>query len=243
MGSIEDILPSGRGKFILLGFIVLLIGLVLFDPSCLKVKNKKPIPAAQTAPHKASEPSKNLTGQIRRVSHVERGGDFIEDLFFRGDNEVARQKIEKGVVVDHQGQNINGTVKFFNELDQTYGEVKYFKNLRHGLSTTYFPDGKVILEEHYREGKIVSSKEFYPVGSVRFESDYSEALNCPTEKEVGVARLYYPSGKIKYEWNLTWRKKGGFKKTYNTDGSLRYVAWFNDKCQKIKEEYPPVKSQ
>lgn len=243
MGLLDDISPNSRGSFTLFAFIVFLIGLILWNPSCLKVKSQKPLPITQTAQTQAPEQSKDLTGSIRRVSHVERGGDFMEDIFFIGDNEIARQKIEKGVMIDHQGQNITGTVKFFNELDQTYGEAEYFKNLRHGLSTTYFPDGKVILEEHYREGKMVGSKEFYPFGILRFESDHSEALNCPGEKEVGVAKLYYPSGKIKYEWNLTWRKRGGFKKTYNTDGSLRYVAWFNDKCQKIKEEYPPVQSK
>ncbi len=149
MGLLDDISPNGRGSFILLGFIIFLIALILWRPADFQKMGKQRSPVTQPKPAHVVEQSNNLTGSIRRVSHVERGGDFIEDLFFMGDHQIANQRIEKGVMVSHEGQAISSVVKFFNEIDQTYGEAEYLNNLRHGLSTTYFPDGKVILEEYY----------------------------------------------------------------------------------------------
>lgn len=223
-----------EGKWLIL-VVILVFLLFALEPIAKLLIVKKKIDKAPNVVVEQSVPENQvLNGEIVKKTRVERGGDYLESIFFIGDQEIARQRIVKGEVVEHKGEEINGEVSFTNDLDQTYGKETYQNNRRQGQSITYFPDGKVMLKEDYSRGILTASREYYSSGKIRFDLNYYDALNCKDMRESGVGKLYYPSGILKYEWNLSSMKGGGFKKAYYTDGSLRLESTYNSQCEVVE---------
>jgi antitoxin component YwqK of YwqJK toxin-antitoxin module len=55
---------------------------------------------------------------------------------------------------------------------------------------------------------------------------------------VGIGKLYWPNGKLKYEWHLTRRDPIGYKKSYNKEGELRHAVFYDEFNNQIERQQP-----
>ena len=190
-----------------------------------------------TAPPKTKTDSTKLI----RKTIVVRGNDFLEHWFYKGDEVVAKQQVNDGGVLNTEGTIPDGKIDFIDTYQNTKGEEYYRDGVRDGNSTAYFADGKLKETAKYESGKLLAKTEYYEDGSKRFEVDYSDARDLGTDDvEVGIGKLYYEDGKIKFEWQMTRRDPVGFKKSYNQDGTLRYAAFFDENDNMIEEKKQPI---
>lgn len=91
---------------------------------------------------------------------------------------------------------LDGVSKFYTEDGKLGIEEMYKNNLREGYSREFFPSGKPRTEANYRAGKKNGAfKTFYEDGNVESEATYENDL------VVGVMKLfaYYASGALKEE--------------------------------------------
>ncbi len=164
-------------------------------------------------------------------SQVIRGVDETLLTFYRNGQSIARQTIAKDGTVTVEGTIPDGPVEIFNEYDNSKGETIYTNGKKNGTERTYYSDGVLQSETTYRNGKIKKHKEYFHSGQLRFEQDLEDALPLLNNNEVGIGKLYYPNGLLKYEWNITIGTHPGFKKSYSTDGSLRAEFYFDEQGQ------------
>lgn len=171
-------------------------------------------------------------GIIKRV-RVQRGGDYTEGFFYRGDEEFAREKSTAQGKIEQYGKIPDGKVILVDENNNVYGEEYYRWGKRDGASKTYCSDGTLSVESLYELGELKTQKEYYRDGKLRLEVDYRDARKG--DREVGIGKLYYRNGVLKYEWHLTNSDARGFKKSYNTDGSLRAETYYDADGKMIKD--------
>ena len=195
-------------------------------------------PAVNIQPLTASEsPKPTVSSEVIRKTRVESGSEFVQNIFLRGEEEIARQKVFSEDRYEQTGTIPDGLVKFFNEYDGSYGEEYYLDNKKHGIAKTYHPAGKLKAEEQYKEGKLLAAKEYYTNGNLCFEIDYTNAPKDVKGKEIGNGKLYYLNGVLKYEWSQN-KDQPGYKKSYNPDGTLRSEMYFDNKGNPINAPVP-----
>jgi len=192
--------------------------------------------AVQDNPSSAAGSQETMQGEVIRRARVVRGEEYIENIFYIGNTEIARFKESHEGQSDFQGTIPDGKVNFVDEYKNTRGEEYYKYGKRHGESRSYYADGKLKAEEQYRLGRLMLKKEYYNDGLLRFEVDYEDARSWGDNKEVGVGKLYHRDGTLKFEWHITRSESPGFKKSYNKDGSLRHAAYYDDFGRLIEEK-------
>ena len=221
---------------IVLGLIIILSIWTQWEMSKIeKSASTEPVVAVQALEVK---PKKIPQGEVVRKTRVQRARDSIENIFYVGEEIIVTQKVYADGKIEQDGKIPDGRVKFYDEYEQTYGEEYYSYGKKHGRVLTYYQDGKLKSEAEYRYGRIIKNKEYYPQGRVRFEVDYSDALPGGDQKESGIGKLYYSDGTLKYEWNLTLTNKGGYKRSYNQDGTLRAESKFDEYGRLIENPEP-----
>ena len=173
-------------------------------------------------------------GDVIKKTRIERGHDYEESIFYLNSREIAREKISKEGV-QATGVIPDGKVKIINTFNNCYGEEHYKNGKREGMSRIYYPNGKLKLEAEYIAGKIQTYKEYYTNNNLSEEIDYRDARHRPGDKEVGVGKVYYMDGTLKYEWSVTNSNRIDYKKSYNQDGQLRYEADFDSQGRLTNE--------
>ena len=170
--------------------------------------------------------------EVIKKTDVIRGMDVEESVYYVGDKEVAKEKISKDGLVEQSGKIPDGKIKFSDQYKDTYGEENYKNGKRKGVSRTFYKSGKLMKEFYYDEGRLIKGKEYFENGNIRYEVDYQDArydAKGTKNKEVGIGKLYYPTGVLKYEWNVTKSQMIGYKRSYNQDGALRAETQVDDK--------------
>ncbi len=180
-------------------------------------------------------PYEGKAEDIIHKTRIVHGGEYIENVFYKGREVIARYKTSPKGDYDYSGEIPDGKIKFIDENTKTYGEEIYKKGKKNGVSKTYYENGELKAESYYFNGKILSSKEYYPDGKIRFEVNYEDARENTDSKENGEGKLYYPNGKLKYEWQITKSKRTGFKKSYNQDGGLRAEVYVDENGKTIEK--------
>lgn len=222
-------------------FVVAVVGSIvanlMIESEVTTTESAGPSPAApavqsKTLPTAAS--TESLSGEVTRTTIVVRGRDYLENIFYRGGEEIARIKEFNDGTFEFSGEIPDGKVRFKDEYAGTYGEEFYQDGKRQGSAQTYFSDGRLKSTSEYLYGRLIRKKEYYPGGLLRFEVDYSDARDYDDD-EVGIGKLYFPNGELKYEWRLINRESRGFKKSYNQDGTLRAVTYFDGKGEPIPQ--------
>ena len=173
-------------------------------------------------------------GEVIRKSFVTRGAGYTEHVFYRNGQEIARQSVSSDGKIEQTGEIPDGKVKFYDEYNNTQGEESYINGKRYGEAKAYYSDGRIKSEAKYINGRLVSNKEYYTSGVLRFMVNYDDAREYPGDSEVGVGKLYYPDGTLKYEWNITNSNTTGYKKSYNRDGQLRAEIYYDEKGNVIR---------
>lgn len=193
---------------------------------------KAPVSPSPTVPvHHAKSHDRGIT----RRDKVSLNRNYVESVFFSEGEEIGRQKIINGRVAESIGRIPEGTVRFKDESKGTYGKEHYVNGKKDGPSNTFFSDGRLREEALFRHGRLVWRKRYYAGGGLRMETDYSDARNYGDDPEVGVGKMYYPNGKLKYEWHMTNSDAEGFKKSYSQDGMLRAALYFDQYGQLVRQ--------
>ena len=196
----------------------------------LDVKDSSPKIADQQSAPEESNPD-----EVICKSQVIRGVDIVENVCYKGRQEIFHQTMSKDKVLEQTGQIPEGVVKFYDSYNNVHGEQEYREGKKVGTTKTFFEDGHLKSETKYNEGKLQWVKEYFDNGILRSEVDYREAIMDPDQNsEVGVGKLYSFDGTLKYEWNLSRGNSQGFKKSYNKDGSLRAATYFDSFGHEIK---------
>ncbi len=172
---------------------------------------------------------------VVRKSRVERGMDMVENIFYRGPNEIARESISGGKT-QLVGTIPDGLVKFEDSYSKTHGEEHYLGGKKHGESKEYNPNGGLKSKKYYLLGVLQTTKDYYADGTLLFEGDYRNTVYAPGEAELGIGKLYYLNGVLKYEWQFTNDIPVRFRKSYNVDGTLRAATYYDETNKIIKQE-------
>ncbi len=220
------------GGYILITIFIVLMNLIPLPSVAPSVKQIIHVPNPKEGSVNESSKSPtllgSLSGEVTRKTRVERGGDYVENIFYLGNQEIADQKCFSSGNCETKGQIPDGKVKFFDEYQHAHGEEYYHDGKKEGVVKTFFEDEQLRSEAYYQYGKLQKNKEFFKDGKVRFEVDYEDAWDYKEgDKEVGIGKLYYSDGTLKYEWNMTKSNPKGFKKTYDRNGELRYEAYYD----------------
>ena len=160
--------------------------------------------------------------------------DYAEGFFYLGNNIVARQKIYDGKIIEQSGKIPDGKVKFYDDFRDTYGYELYDNGKLNGISRTFYKSGELKEENEYQYGRLISTKKYYNNGKMRLTVDYTDARDYEGQKEVGIGKIYFKTGKLKYEWNITKSTKIGYKKSYSEEGKL-ISALYYDSANDSKE--------
>jgi hypothetical protein len=192
--------------------------------------------AQEQAPQALTELSHS---QVVCRSQVLRGMDETLLTFYKDGVTIAKQRIAKNGTVLMEGTIPDGLVKVIDEFNQTSGETSYLDGKKSGTERTYYEDGRLQSETFYRNGRTRKTTEYFHNGRVRFEQDLEDERPFPNNRETGVGKLYHPNGLLKYEWNVTFSTDPSFKRSYNTDGTLRAEFYF-DKDGKLLPPPPSL---
>ena len=224
------------GPFFIILFACLIAGLFMFNRWIqgqvgLIVEHpvQNPPARAVSLPQDSPKPlPKRQTGEVLKKMRLAPDRTFEQGIFYQGGQEIARHRITReGDIYDQSGIIPDGKVKFINETDETYGAEIYKDGKRHGPMRAYYNDGIMKQEALYQFGKIVTSKEYFHSGALRMEMDFSDARDYGDGKDVGMGKVYFPNGRVKYEWKLTNTDPIGYQKSYNGQGDLTGVVYFD----------------
>ena len=180
--------------------------------------------------------ARRLNKEMIRKTRFPPGRDYRTSIFYRDDQEMARWKTVGEKIIEQSGEAPEGKVKFFDESNNTYGNEYYQKGKRHGLVKTYYQDGRLYREENYWFGRLQTRKEYYHTGALRLEINYEDARgDYKEDKEVGMGKVYFSDGTLKYEWHFTNDHKEGFRKSYNRNGELVAAFYYDENGQLLNE--------
>jgi len=118
-----------------------------------------------------------------------------------------------------------GLWKFWSATQPPYliSEEYYHDDLRHGLSTKYYPDStlaeKITWDSGNRTGEWL---QYYPDGSVCLRTEYLSG------KLEGPFSYYHPNGKLYYEGAYREDLKYGDWMIFNEDGTLKQIITYKD---------------
>ncbi len=181
-------------------------------------------------------------GEVIEKIWAQRGGDYMESIFYLDGKVIARQKSDKSGVYEKEGQIPDGKVKFYDYYHNSYGVSRYKDNKKDNKkdnpSLTYYSNGKLKTETTYKNGKLETKKEYFNDGILSMEIDYTDAREFPGIKESGSGKSYFRNGKLKYEWNFTRRNREGFRKSYDRNGFLRKEIHYDEKGNPLTIDIP-----
>ncbi len=185
-------------------------------------------PTVLTPQKKVSAPVKKGKEEVIRKTQFSPDRKYSINVFYQGGVEIARNRSSRSEGVYDQVGNIpDGRVKFINESKETYG-VEYYRDQKlHNTSKIYYRDGAIKEEIYYQYGELKTSVEYFYDGAVRMERDYTDAREYFEEDEVGVGKVYFRDGTLKYEWSMTNGDPVGFKKSYNGQGELVSEVYYD----------------
>lgn len=228
-----------EGKTIVLVlFVLVIVGLIVLSSTINNLINKQladdekvPVTVKKTEKKEIIDKSEKKLSMITRL---EPNRQYFLHTVSLGREEIASFKSKDRKVFDLVGKVPDGKIEFKNLTDNTRGEEEWRSNLRNGMLKEYYGNDNIKLEVYYVNGSIRKYKEYFYDGILRKEVDYSDALRFVKNEEVGVGKLYGGNGNLTYEWNLTYEKRGGYDRTYNSRGDLIIENIFDDSGQIIE---------
>ena len=166
-------------------------------------------------------------GDIIRKMILDPSRKYALSILYIDNKQIGRFKSNDDAIYDQEGDIPDGKVKFLNFTNNTYG-IEYFRNKqRHGWYREYYSSGQMKREAKFVKGKKLLNKVYYIDGIMRKEEDLYDPLRFVTDSEVGSGKIYYRDGVLMYEWHLTNSSRGGYKKSYNTDGKLVEAKYYD----------------
>ena len=112
------------------------------------------------------------------------------------------------------------------------GFILYHRLKKNLDDKIYYPNGKIKIEENYRDGKRVRYALYNDDGSLRVEMFYKD------NKKHGDYKSFQSNGKVRRHYIAKEGKQEGFDKTYYSNGNLEdEVNYINDKRDGLYKAY------
>jgi antitoxin component YwqK of YwqJK toxin-antitoxin module len=172
------------------------------------------------------------------------------------DNEKDEYLNMKILVKNYKDGKLDELLTKWNEKGQKIEEINYVYGELHGLSTTFFFDGKIEEQKNYRNDKLDGSFSLWGKTNVYFMDDSTEDfIYDSTGRAILDTTLYtkieegnYLRGEKTGQWN-EWYLNGQKKKQYNhkignftSDGKRTKTIW-SFKVGPYDEWYPDGKNK
>ncbi|MCB0799918.1 MAG: hypothetical protein KDB91_05405 [Bacteroidales bacterium] len=131
----------------------------------------------------------------------------------------------KAAEVIYIDRDKEGLWKFWSATQPAYliCEEYYHRNIRHGLSSKYYPDStlaeKVAWDMGNRSGEWL---QYHPDGTVCLRAEYIAG------KLEGPFSYYHPNGNLHYEGKYSENRRTGDWMIFNEDGSLKQIINYKD---------------
>ncbi len=178
------------------------------------------------------KPEVEMTLVTKRILRAP-GKDYEEAYFYLNNKKIATQRIRNNHILEQFGDIPDSKIEFVNDQYKSYGEEFYKDGKLHGRSVTYYEKGAVEKEIFYIYGELMLVKQYFKEGQLKTEINYEDARDYPGETEVGVGKIYYEDGSLRYEWNITNSLPQGYKKAYNDKQELTHEVYINQKGEQI----------
>ncbi len=140
-----------------------------------------------------------------------------------------------GILIFSQGDSVFAkTVDSYYPDGKISSKVEYNEvGLPHGISLSFAPDGTLISEKRYEDGRLQGiSKLYYPSGKIMTEWAYKD------EKRDGIALGFYENGKLKDKGYYKNDKLDGMVLKYRKNGVLKTKMHFEeDRPHGVAETY------
>lgn len=182
----------------------------------------------------------------REVTRVSSGHncDGLEIIvYFSGGKEIAKEILsDHGIRLVMTGRVPDGKVLEYYWAGTLHRVFTYVNNKAHGHSHTYYPDGSIWMEEHFRKGLLDGPmKTFSKNGSIREECAYKrgrlhgehkryhedgslETVTCFNEgKPDGGYKAYFQNGLPRENSTFKDGRKEGVSTTYYETGELQCI--------------------
>ncbi len=221
------------------GIIVfgLLLGLFLLNQWMLKgLEEVKPIVPPVPIQQQAVKNDVAKIGKVTDLIYLDANRTYSVNTISVDGQQVAQFKSTDDKIFDITGHIPEGKIKFTNQTDKTYGEERFRNDKRYGEYKEYYETGQLKLEKVYESGEAKVVKQYYIDGILRMEEDFTDTLRGVDNKEVGAGKVYYRNGTLMYEWRLTNKDKGGYNKSYNKDGGLVAVNYFDEQGNRVENK-------
>ncbi len=236
---------GSAGVIAIVVFVILVLVLVmtnrwLQEQANSIVSEPVDVPIFEPVSQKEKAPkTKKGTGEVIRRTRFSPDRKYEINVFYQGGAEIARNRSSKEGAYDQTGEIPDGKVKFINESSKTYGVEHYRNQERHGPAKIYYSDDVLQKEIYYQYGKLMTTTEYYHDRTIRMEEDYTDAREHLDERDVGIGKVYFRDGTLKYEWYLTVTKPIGFEKSYDGKGRLTGEFYFDEYGQPIEAREVP----
>lgn len=167
------------------------------------------------------------------VKSVKNPDETMTLVFYRGDEEVARQiRDRNGTIIETVGTIPDDIIKEYYENGELKEEINYRNGKREGMSKWYYETGVLKGERNYKEDKLDGLiKWYYVTGSLGTDFNYKNG------KLEGLTKLYWENGNIKAEHYYENGKREGINKQYYNSGELRFIYTFKNGRRINKETY------
>lgn len=236
-----------RQKFFI-GFIFLCLFLIVVLDKQIADNLKSPqpstVPTGATTAGEEARPN-HLSPVALRIERKASGADFTESMILVNQEKVAQFTAKDDQVFDSDGEIPDGKIRFVNEEENTYGFEHYQDGQREGKYVEYYNTGRLKTEAAYHQGQLVQLKNYSYDGDLRLEADYkatywlSKMLPSSRNKYLGMGKLYRPDGSLKYEWSFVDDSDRNFTKTYNGNGEVAGIDYYNEQGELVDHWEPP----
>ena len=138
----------------------------------------------------------------------------------------------------YNGGKETGPVRTYSAAGKLLAEEIYVSNIKHGISTDFFGNGKVKKTIPFTEGREQGTGyEFDSSGAIITITEYKAGFVQSTDRinrtdanglKQGLHKEFWPNGKTKSEGRYLNGKKHGYFKEYNEVGNLlNATKWEN----------------
>ena len=125
-------------------------------------------------------------------------------------------ELENGILF-YKNQPFSGSLKYFNQVNQTNNIANYFQGKKHGEEKKYFLNDSLAEVRFYKNGlKVGIHKSWRKNGKPKFEYPYNNlGMYHGTMKE------WYSNGQILKEFKYVNGKESGTQKMWQSNGNIR----------------------
>jgi antitoxin component YwqK of YwqJK toxin-antitoxin module len=177
----------------------------------------------------------SVAGHSETIRKVTLNGEQVVATYYDGSNQVAKEWYSKSgdSIVQREGSVPDGLVRQYLPNGTIIGEWNYKNGKKDGMVKRFYDNGRLRYQVIYSNGrKHGKYDEYHSNGKLLLEESYSNG-----NKE-GISKIYLKNGTLFQEITYAANKRQGTAKTYYGSGRIGEEAVYsNDKREGITKIY------